>query len=342
MAIVADNKDILFNPPEFYMKRHILLMLICLSVKYAFASSVDHTAPISLSALQAIDIRHYVQDQEINILSLDDHDYLTLEKEETTGFPRGIAFIVPEINQPITQQPAIKMLYDNLTEYGWRSLLLTMPNLEQNNGSLHDVPKADTEESPSAPDVSQSPETSSTLPEEPGQEMAASNDSQTTAEPNLNIKAFHQEDIYSEVENTKIEQEILKRVETAWQYAEQFPGYFIFICQGKSCAWLTSLFQQQKLMQPDALVMLSAHMPQSNLNRQFAQQLSETEFPVLELFKPMDNQWVTSAIHYRKKLARKNYKTDYRQRKLNSHVAFGDSNLRTVKEIYGFLTAVGM
>lgn len=342
MAIIADNKDIPFNPPEFYMKRHIMLMMICLNVKYVFASSVDHTAPINLSELQALDIRHYIQDQEINILSLDDNDYLTLVKEETSGFPRGIAFIVPEINQPITQQPAIKMLYDNLTEYGWRSLLLTMPNVEQSNGGLNDVQKTDTENTSNTPDDGASSEANTNVQQEPEQETIATDDSQTITDPNLKLKAYHQEDMYSEVMNAEIEQEILKRVETAWQYAEQFPGYFIFVCQGKSCVWLTSLFQQQKLMQPDALVMLSAHMPQSNLNNQFAQQLSQTEFPVLEFFKPMDNQWVSSAIIYRKKLAKKHFKTDYRQRKMNNYIAFGDSNLRTVKEIYGFLTAVGM
>jgi len=324
------------------MKHHILLLTICLSTPSAFAASVDHTAPISLSELQAIDIQHYVQDEEINMLSLDDSEYLTLVKEQTSGFDRGIAFIVPDINQPITQQPAIKMLYDNLTEYGWRSLLLTMPNMEQTNGSYDDIQKTDLENTPSAPDDTQQPATDPNVQQNTEQETASKNDIQTIRDPNVKLKAYHRDDMFSEAANTEIEQQILKRVEAAWQYAEQFPGYFIFVCQGKTCAWLTSLFQQQKLMPPDALVMLSAHMPQSNLNKQFALQLSQTEFPVLELFKQMDNHWVSSAMLQRKKLARKHYKTDYRQRKLNDNIVFGDNNLRTIKEIYGFLSSVGM
>jgi hypothetical protein len=342
MRILADNKDIPFNPPEFYMKHHMLLLTICLSASSAFANSVDHTAPISLSELQAIDIQHYVQDEEINMLSLDDNEYLTLVKEQTSGFERGIAFIIPDINQPITQQPAIKMLYDNLTEYGWRSLLLTMPNMEQTNGSYDDIQKTDLENTSSTPNGTKSSNTEPSIQEnsEPG--VVTKNDNQATRDPNLKLKAYHRDDMFSQTVNAEIEQQILKRVESAWEYAEQFPGYFIFICQGKPCAWLTSLFQQKKLMPPDAVVMLSAHMPQSNLNKLFALQLSKTEFPVLELFKQMDNHWVSSAILQRKKLARKHYKTDYRQRKLNENVVFGDNNQRTIKEIYGFLTAVGM
>jgi hypothetical protein len=324
------------------MKHHILLLMISLSATATFAASVDHTPPIDLSELQAIDIKHYVQDREINVLTLDKSEYLTLMKEETTGFPRGIAFIVPEINQSIIQQPAIKMLYDNLTEYGWRSLLLTMPNIEQTNGSFNNVQKTDNQSASSASENDQQQEANSSLQSNTGSNSSSENDSETVREPNLRLKAYHQDDIFSSKTNAEIEEQILKRVESAWQYAEQFPGYFIFICQGKSCAWLTSLFQQQKLMQPDALIMLSAHMPQQDLNDQFAQQLSETEFPVLELFKQIDNRWVSSSIQYRRKLARKHYKTDYRQRKLNSHIAFGNNNMRTVKEIYGFLTAVGM
>ncbi|WP_299270796.1 DUF3530 family protein [uncultured Psychrosphaera sp.] len=342
MLILADNKDIPFNPPEFYMKHHILLLMISLSTSATFAASVDDTPPIDLSELQAIDIKHYVQDREINILTLDESEYLTLMKEETTGFPRGIAFIVPEINQSITKQPAINMLYDNLTEYGWRSLLLTMPNIEQTNGSFNNVQKTDNQSTPGSSEDGQQQEKDPSVQTNAGSNVSTKNDSQAARDPNLRLKAYHQDDIFSSQTNAEIEDEILKRVESAWQYAEQFPGYFIFICQGKSCAWLTSLFQQQKLMQPDALIMLSAHMPQQDLNDLFAQQLSETEFPVLELFKQMDNQWVSSSIQYRRKLARKHYKTDYRQRKLNSHIAFGNNNMRTVKEIYGFLTAVGM
>lgn len=324
------------------MKHNILLLIICLTSNYVFAEAVDHTPAISQTELQYIDIKHYVQEQEINVLRLDDGEYLTLVKEETTGFPRGIAFIVPEINQPITHQPSIKTLYDRLTDYGWRSLLLTMPTIEQLNGPVNDISKTNNE---AASNQAESSSISNTNPQSQANselEKDSTDNSKTVNNPNLNLKAFHQSRIFSTEASDAIEQQILARVQSALEYAEQFPGYFIFVCQGKSCAWLTSLFEKQQILQPDALIMLSAHMPQNDLNNLFSVRVSKSEFPVLELFKQIDNQWVTTAIERRRKLARKHFKTDYRQRQLTSHIAFGNNHQRTVKEIYGFLSAVGM
>ena len=88
--------------------------------------------------------------------------------------------------------------------------------------------------------------------------------------------------------------------------------------------------------------MLSAHIPQQNLTDSFNMQVSKTEFPVLDLYRDQDSSWVVNHIKDRRKLARKSFKTNYRQRKLYYGMDYTSQRERAVKEIYGFLTAVGM
>jgi len=322
-------------------------LLCCLP---AFVSAIEINLPVSQAEQQAADLRHFVRDREIKILDTDEESFITLMKEQSTGFAKGIAFIVPEVNQSIHRQAAISGLYDKLNDYGWTSLLLTMPSeIEPVFGTRDETqPNASEQQASEAPTEPASDNDGST-----GQDSTsmAANDTSTdtdpeaanrTINPNLDIKAFHRPDYYSQQTSDEMEQKITKRMQAAWKLANEYPGFFLVICQGKSCNWLTNLFIEQQELKPDALVMLSAHMPQSNLNEQFAEQLSKTEFPVLDLYQSNDNPWVLANVPWRKKMARKNYKTDYRQRQLYSGIDYYGQERRTIKEIYGFLTAVGM
>jgi hypothetical protein len=156
------------------------------------------------------------------------------------------------------------------------------------------------------------------------------------------VKAFHSEEKYSNEFVSNIEQDIAARMKAAMEAAQRYPGFYLYICQGKSCTWLTNLIAQEKIKAPDALVMLSAHIPQQTLTDNFNTQVSKAEFPILDLYKDRDNRWVTDHIKDRRKLARKSFKTNYRMRKLHFSMDYQSERKRAVKEIYGFLTAVGM
>lgn len=330
------------------MKLVVVFCCFWLFTTHAFANTEKGGMITDKNQLQKLDIEYYFSNDEIKVINNQDKDFIALVKEETTGFPKGIAFIVPEIDQVVTNQPAIKSLYDNLNDYGWTSILLPMPVLDD-----FGVP-ADAEEKPtSEQDTPNSTDnTSNTEQAAENIDSPTSNNDNQEADTldsdvnskleNPNPKAFQQESVYSDDFLQEVEKQIQQRVEAAWNLGDNYPGFFLFICQGKSCAWLTSLFQQQKLTAPDAMIMLSAHVPQQDLSNKFASELSKTEFPVLDLVQQVDNSWVVNYATQRRKMARKNYKTNYRQRKLFSSVDYYSQRRRTIKEIYGFLTAVGM
>lgn len=311
------------------------------------ASQVQYQAPISQDELDRMDIEHYFRDKEIKLLKAGEEEFLTLVKEENTGFPKGIALIVPEMAQSVLRQAAVSNLYDNLNDYGWTSLLLTMPSRLE--------PKAPEQnsENQSAGDQSANSNDTDSQPPQTATDSQQSNDedkqgetnqdgTQQDEDPNLTLKAFHRDPIYSETMIEHIEQQMTERLNAGWELAGNYPGFFLVICDGKSCGWLASLYAKGKLPIPDAMVMLSAHLPEQALNDDFAVNLSQTEFPVLDLYQTLDNKWVTTSIKQRRLMSRKNFKTDYRQRKLHSSFHFQGQGKRTIKEIYGFLTAVGM
>lgn len=328
----------------------IVIAMFVTAFEVAATASIDF--PPSRSSWEYLDVQHYVQDREIKTLSTDDEkQFLALLKEQTTGFGKGTAIILPDINQSLQRQAAISKLYDQLNDYGWNSLLLTMPSVME---PVFGAPKTDDAEQSEANDSDNAAENSGqvevgTILDQSEPTQTASADDQTTdsdsvsePDPNINWKAFHRDNYFSEQTSELLQTQIQQRLQAAWQVAETYPGFFLLICQGKTCHWLTQLFADPNIPKPDALVMLSAHMPQTDLNQTLASQVSMMEFPILDLYLSQDNPWVNKIVLERRKMARKNYKTDYRQRQLFSSIDYQGQQRRTIKEIYGFLTAVGM
>jgi len=347
---MPDNKILFdirhFNAPSSFVTYIILFCLF--TITSVAANSTEQDFPISQAQQQANDLQHFIRDTEINILTAGEQEFITLIKEQTTGFAKGIAFIVPEINQSIHHQAAISTLYGQLNDYGWTSMLLTMPSEmspvfgapeakdnQSENSADSTAAQTKTEQAQDTDNITQTDGSEPLLDDGENKEQLADN-------PNLDIKSFHRPDYYSQKSSEKIGQLIAERMNAAWDLARQYPGFYLVICQGKSCNWLTNFFLQNQEVKPDAMVMLSAHMPQNNLNEMFAEQLSKTEFPVLDIYQSSDNPWVITNVKWRRKMARKNYKTDYRQRQLFSGIDYHGQQRRTIKEIYGFLTAVGM
>ena len=318
-----------------------LLVIISLFLScYSVASSeqdgdTNKENAVAWAKTQAEDIQHFVSDQEIKILKTEADAFIALLQKETTGFPRGVALIVPDINQSIFQQAAISSIYSNLNDYGWTNLLLTMPNdLNPVFGFKEETTNNTTEQ--------QSETTAQEANNISEKEMSTPEQQSGNLVNMPKMKAFHQNNYYSEKQSMDIATQIKHRMNSAWELAEEYPGFFLIICQGKSCAWLAELFLKDNLSQPDAMIMLSAHMPQADLNQKLAMQISQLEFPILDMYQDIDNPWVSANIKLRRNMARTHYKTNYRQRKLIAGIGFYGQEQRTIKEIYGFLTAVGM
>jgi hypothetical protein len=314
----------------------------------SFASQVQYETPVSQAKLDMMDIKHYFRDKEIKLLNTGEDEFITLVKEENTGFPKGIALIVPELDQTVLRQASVSNVYDSLNDYGWTSLLLTMPSYQE-LASKNSESTSTSNNDPSITDKTQNGTNNSNASDSQVQVSTAKQEAplpteseSTDPDPNLKLKAFHQTAQFSDSDVENIHSSLSARIKAGWDYAGNYPGFFLVVCSGKSCGWLTQLFAQEALPMPDAMVMLSAHLPQQDLNDEFSELLSKTEFPVLDLYQDIDNPWVTASIKMRRQLSKKNFKTDYRQRKLQSNFHFSGQEQRTIKEIYGFLTAVGM
>ena len=301
------------------MRLAIVFLLFLIVSSLAYGSNDQQSMPINKSQLQSFDIQHFVNDKEIVNLSTPDFDFISLLKEETTGFPRGIAFVLPDIEQSIGQQAAMTAVYNELNDKGWTTMALTMP----------------------APEIVQ-PDVNLWQLQQDMLSQAQTSPNEPFSEQNLTIKANHQDDTYSTAYIDVIEKDLTARMQAALAQAQNYPGFYLYICQAKTCAWLTKLIQTQAITAPDAMVMISAYLPQQDLNDEFSQQIAMTTFPVLELYRDQDANWISSQVKSRRAIARKNFKTNYRQRKLFYAFDYKNQQARTVKEIYGFLKAVGM
>lgn len=301
------------------MKQLVVFCTLILISAAASSSTYEQPLPINKAQLQSLDIEYFVKDKEIRTLATEEYEFISLLKEDSTGFPKGIAFIVPDVEQSIGHQAAVSAVYDELTNIGWTNMLITMPSPEI-----------------IAPEVN--------LWEQQQQliTQATTPDAEPIPDQNLTLKSFYSEDKYSSNYLETMEMAIEQRMVAAMEAAQSYPGFYLYICQGKSCTWLTNLIEQEKIEKPDALVMLSAHIPQQDLTDNFNMQVSKTEFPVLDLYRDQDSTWVVNHVKDRRKLARKSFKTNYRQRKLYYGIDYTSQRQRAVKEIYGFLTSVGM
>lgn len=301
------------------MKQLVVFCTLLLISAIASSSTYEQPLPINRAQLQSMDIQYFLRDKEIKSLATEEYEFISLLKEESTGFPKGIAFIVPDIDQPFSHQAAVSAVYDELTDIGWTNMLITMPSQEV-----------------VAPDVNLWQIQRDLI------KQAQTPDSEPIPDQNLKFKSFYSEDMYSSQFVDNMEQSIEERMKAAMEAAQQYPGFYLYICQGKTCTWLIDLIAQERITKPDALVMLSAHIPQQDLTDNFNMHVSQVEFPVLDLYRDFDNRWVTNHVMDRRKLARKSFKTNYRQRKLHYGIDYSSQRQRTFKEIYGFLTAVGM
>lgn len=301
------------------MKQLVVFCTLILISATASSSTYEQPLPINKAQLQSLDIQHFVKDKEIRMLEAEEYEFISLLKEDSTGFPKGIAFVVPDVEQSIGHQAAVSAVYDELTNVGWTNMLITMPS----------------------PEIV-APEVNLWQAQQDLLTQATTADAEPIPDQNLSLKSFYTEDKYSSNYIETMEQAIEQRMKAAMAAAQQFPGFYLYICQGKSCTWLTNLIVEERIEKPDALVMLSAHIPQQDLTDNFNMQVSQAEFPVLDLYRDQDSTWVVNHVKDRRKLARKSFKTNYRQRKLFYGIDYTTQRRRAVKEIYGFLTSVGM
>lgn len=135
---------------------------------------------------------------------------------------------------------------------------------------------------------------------------------------------------------------LTSRFKAMYQQALTHPGFVIVITQGQSGAILNSYLNQQSSEPIDALVLLNNFYNEPQKNKALNQTITTTTWPTLDIFYQSHNHWLSQQMELRKKLARRNHKLNYRQRTLFGSQSSEQQHQRLSKEIYGFLTWLGL
>ncbi|MDC0602181.1 alpha/beta hydrolase family protein [Aliiglaciecola sp.] len=271
------------------------------------------------------DIQQSQFEDQFETILVDEKLVPVVIQESNTAITRGVAVLLGESGRNPFSQHGLKHLTRSLNDVGWVTMVMPAPDdafwpEEQQN---------------------QEPATTSADTTEAAQTDAAEQ-GQQTEEP-------EQPDVHAKSANSHIEQQAFERHEQALimqmqaitQKTQQYPGFFLVIAQGTSAAWLTKVYSEKKLGDPDGLVVISPHWPDREYNQQLPQLTSQTQMPLLDIYTPWDTNWAKSTVVQRKVQSIKGLKLMYRQRELTGQKLDPQQFQRLGKEIYGWLTHMG-
>lgn len=135
------------------------------------------------------------------------------------------------------------------------------------------------------------------------------------------------------------QQLLLQRLKLVMLEAEKSPGAIVVIGLGHSGAVLNTLYKNDELKAPQALVLIGAAIQETNLNEQVAQAISQHKIPTLDMLPQSDNSFATHSSTLRLQLVRKHLKEMYRQRLLPGTVE--QNQVWLGREILGWLHYIG-
>jgi hypothetical protein len=140
---------------------------------------------------------------------------------------------------------------------------------------------------------------------------------------------------------TEYQQQLANIVSAVTDKAKGYPGIIVIVAEGHHAALLLNIYQEELAEQPTALIMLSAHLNDTQANVSSAKSLSLLELPVLDLYLKADNHLVDSSIKLRKKFVNQELKSNFRQMKIyNTRTGYYPS-LSLIKAINGWLKSIG-
>ncbi len=259
-------------------------------------------APPSLESIYQDDLYHYLKGDEIKMILSGELEFASLYRDHSAAQSRGVAILLPDWDLPANNQKGLNYLRLQLNDYGWITYALNVPPPVELNS--HNI--AD------------------------------------------NPKLFHapiQQQITDEAYKD-YQQLLLNRFKSVYKSALEHPGFVIVIAQGTTAAILVDYFSKPDDEMPeemlDAIILLSSYIPDTKLNQEFSIKIGQTPIPILDLYHSHDNRFLLKELNNRKRASIKYHKMDYRQRQLFDNFNAKQQQPRLLKEIYGFLTKVGM
>lgn len=132
-----------------------------------------------------------------------------------------------------------------------------------------------------------------------------------------------------------------QRVQAALEKARELPGNKLLVAEGTSAASLLGLFSQGKMPHPDALVTLSPYLPSAQLNEEIASWYGLSDYPLLDVYTPLDNRWASATVKARATAASKKVRLDFRQLKMAVPPPNQGSQLWLTRQIHGWADHLG-
>lgn len=273
-------------------------------------------------ALQSVgseiqDIQHSQFEDQFDTLLVDEQTVPIAIEESNTAITRGVAVLLSEAGRNPFSQHGLKHLTESLNNVGW--VTMVMPAPEYGFWPMEETVDENTTETPQ---------------NETQQEDAA--ESEQTDVHARSAQSHIQQGSFE-----RHEQSLIIQMQAIAQKTQQYPGFFLVIAQGTSAAWLTKIYAEKKLGDPDGLVIISPHWPDREFNRQIPQWTSQTQMPLLDIYSPWDTNWAKETVSQRRIQSVKALKLMYRQRELTGQKLDQQQFQRLGKEIYGWLTHMG-
>jgi len=145
-----------------------------------------------------------------------------------------------------------------------------------------------------------------------------------------------------DTENMLVYQDLLaQRLTVMMEKAKAPYQNIIVIAQGSSGALVNQLYQSEKLIAPQGLILLSAYLAEPKLNQTVSLALAQHKVPTLDIQQQVDHPFAMAQAQLRLQLVRKHLKNSYRQRLLPGSMDDSQYQHWLFKEVYGWLNAQG-
>lgn len=321
----------------------LFILLTCLSCQVFAAADSEQTEPVvtpksddagstsnapaiklkkpkSLEYFYQADVAHYFNPDEVKTLLAGDTEFNVLFQDDMTGRPRGVALLIPDWSQGASSSRGLDFLRTNLPNYGWVTLSMSVPDSH--------LPVFDT-----------GPVKSPDADKDGSQEEDANTPAPKASQALVRVEPAR---FIDEQYMAQYELQMKMRMQALISEAENYQGYFIVIAQGSSAAVLASLYAKSELKEPEAMVLLSAFMPDVKLTQKMNLDIAQNPIPTLDIYQTLGVSWAAKNIKLRKKLARKHFKVSYRAKELFGDISYHNQNHRLLRSIYGWLSSLGL
>ncbi len=250
------------------------------------------------------DLYHYLPSDEIKPLLAGEDEFLTLYRPHSAAIQRGVMLLVPDLMKPPAGNGDLDFFRKHFNDLGYATLALTAPGM---------------------PDVKQEAQASA-------EETGGTTQTEKATAP--------VEPRFSDAQLDDARLALRQRFVSAYQVAAEEGGQIILLAEGASAALLLEYFSTLPAEAPQAIISISAALPNFRRNNQLAASISLVAPALLDLYFAMDNPAVSHSREERLRWVRKNHKYDYRQRQLFGAPDAREQHLRMAKEIYGFLRSL--